>query len=888
MKKTILLLSLLLLGAAASGQGLRLNEFEVFEETGVSVLVYSNQYNGMFCDEKTAGVELIQHGERIATGGGIRLMDTPEQWDIYADILRRDLDRNAQSVDMTFEYPDFAFRPRIVVAAKGTGFTMSVYLDEPLPERLAGKAGLNFEFFPASYVGKTVFVDGKSQILPNYPAGDTQMRPVSEKISQFFGLSTFDDRGRGEFIDPEPFAKGHRFVLAPEDDDLRVAVSSDSEINLFDGRNLAQNGTFVLRTLLPAGKTGKVVEWTVQPAYDADWIRKPNIGFSQVGYTPAQKKVAVLELDRRDALAPLASIWRIAEDGSRQLAKEARVTEWGVFNNRYNYATVDFSDVREPGLYCIEYKGTRTNPFPVDAGVYAGTWYPTMDVWLPVQMDHMEVNEGYRIWHGRSHMDDALQAPPGYEEMDGYRQSAETNTKYAAYEHIPNLAVGAWYDAGDFDIQSGTVIGLTQQFATLWEEFRPERDQTYIDQKTQFVDIHRPDGVPDVIQQCEHGVLNINAQVENIGFVAQGIVQGTMHQYHHLGDASTITDGLVYDASLAPYEQQGLRSGTRDDRFAFTSNGGNAAGQMSTIAALAAAARVLKPYNPELAERSLKNALKLWDENFEKADPALNGFGGFAGGMMFGDGRVAAAIQLWRTTGDRKYRDFFEPKVLAQIKPVEVAPRSMRWSGGGRQGVARGVEVPQGPLISGAGGGWGGFGGGPNLSTALSIYNEMDESFREQVRAALPAYVDGLTAQAASTPHGVPVSGRRRGGTEQILGWALNCYAVWKLFPDAIDPELVLSGLNYLYGCHPYSNVSFITSVGVNTKKVAYGNNRADYTVIPGGLVPGLLLMAPDYMENKDDYPFHWGENECCTRNVVQLVTIALAAEEITAALARD
>ena len=163
----------------------------------------------------------------------------------------------------------------------------------------------------------------------------------------------------------------------------------------------------------------------------------------------------------------------------------------------------------------------------------------------------------------------------------------------------------------------------------------------------------------------------------------------------------------------------------------------------------------------------------------------------------------------------------------------------------------------------------------------------MDESFREQVRAALPAYVEGLKAQAASTPYGVPISGRSWGGNEQILGWALNCYAVWKLFPDAIDPELVLSGLNYLYGCHPYSNVSFITSVGVNTKKVAYGNNRADYTVIPGGLVPGLLLMAPDYMENKDDYPFHWGENECCTRNVVQLVTIALAAEEITAALAR-
>lgn len=56
----------LLLGFAASGQGLQLNEYEVFEENGISVLVYSNQYNGMFCDEKTAGVELIQHGVPIS------------------------------------------------------------------------------------------------------------------------------------------------------------------------------------------------------------------------------------------------------------------------------------------------------------------------------------------------------------------------------------------------------------------------------------------------------------------------------------------------------------------------------------------------------------------------------------------------------------------------------------------------------------------------------------------------------------------------------------------------------------------------------------------------------------------------------------------------------
>jgi hypothetical protein len=434
-----------------------------------------------------------------------------------------------------------------------------------------------------------------------------------------------------------------------------------------------------------------------------------------------------------------------------------------------------------------------------------------------------------------------------------------TNTKYKPLEHIPGLAVGAWYDAGDFDIQSGTVIGLTQQFAFLWDLFHEDRDQTYIDQKTQFVDIHRPDGLPDVLQQCEHGLLNVIAQVENIGFVAQGIVQGNMWQYAHIGDAVTQTDGLVYNPSLRPYDVIGGTSGTYDDRLAFTSNGGNPAGQMSTIAAMAAAARALKDYNPELSAKALKLAVKLWDENFEAADPekmmAAAAANPNARRFGFGDQRTGAAVQLWRATGEQKYKDFFLPKVLEQLKPAQVPAGNMN------------------------------FRGGSNLSTALELYPLMDKEFQKAVKAAVPAYVKGVEAAAAENPYGVPVSGRGWGGTEIALGWAYNNYLVWKYFPDMIDPELVLNGMHFIFGRHPYSNVSFITSVGVNTKKVAYGNNRGDYTVIPGGIVPGLMLMNPDYMEHKDDYPFHWGENECCTRNVPQFVMLTLGAEEITKAL---
>ncbi|MGX8690729.1 MAG: cellulase N-terminal Ig-like domain-containing protein, partial [Bacteroidaceae bacterium] len=486
-----------------------INDLGYFENNGVNLLVFSNKYNGVFCDEKTAGIEIVQRGVRIATGGGVRLMNTPEQWDIYPDLTDRTVDTLGGVIKCLFSYPDYEFEYGINVKQEGKGFRVTVQLDKPLPGKLEGKAGLNMEFFPASYYGKTYLVDGQSEIFPRYPSSDTEMHPNSEKISQFWGLSTFDDRGRDEFIVPKPISKGHTIVVAPEDESLRVLFQSETELNLFDGRDLSQNGTYVVRSYLPAGKTGTVLEWYLEPTPGNGWIREPNVGFSQIGYTPAQKKVAVIELDRNDKVAAKARIYRINADGSSTLVLEPAVKEWGVFYDRYNYAQCDFSALNEPGTYYIEYKNVKTNPFPINVNVYDGKWHNTMDVWLPVQMDHMLVNEAYRVWHGRSHMDDAIQAPTNYQQHDGYRMGNTTNTKYKPYEHIPGLAVGAWYDAGDFDIQSGTVIGLTQQLAEVWDVLRPERDETFIDQKTQFVDIHRPDGLPDMIQQVEHGALNL-------------------------------------------------------------------------------------------------------------------------------------------------------------------------------------------------------------------------------------------------------------------------------------------------------------------------------------------------------------------------------------------
>ena len=186
---------------------------------------------------------------------------------------------------------------------------------------------------------------------------------------------------------------------------------------LYDGRDVAQNGWFVARSLIPSNKTGKVVEWYLTASTIKNWIRKPVIGFSQAGYYPTQEKVAVIELDKNDTPAKTAALYKVMPDGSYKAVYTGDVKVWGSFL-RYNYARFDFSSVKESGLYIIQYGNERTDAFPIDTDVYDNIWHQTLDVFMPVQMDHVFVKDGYRVWHGVPFLDDARQMPPNLQLMD--------------------------------------------------------------------------------------------------------------------------------------------------------------------------------------------------------------------------------------------------------------------------------------------------------------------------------------------------------------------------------------------------------------------------------------------------------------------------------------
>src|SRR3546814_8646606 len=77
------------------------------------------------------------------------------------------------------------------------------------------------------------------------------------------------------------------------------------------------------------------------------------------------------------------------------------------------------------------------------------------------------------------------------------------------------------------------------------------------------------------------------------------------------------------------------------------------------------------------------------------------------------------------------------------------------------------------------------------------------------------------------------------------------------------------------------SDISFVSGVGTRSKEVAYGNNRADFSFIAGGVVPGALIIKPDFPENHEDWPFFWGENEYVVPEASAFIELANAANDL-------
>jgi hypothetical protein len=262
---------------------------------GFSVFLYDSTYHPVFVDQKNTALEMIFHGQRIATNGDVRLMPTPEQWDLVATLKGRQVDKANSRLTANLAFPTFDLSYTLEVAAEPGGVKVSINLEKPLPQKLAGRAGFNLEFLPSIYMGKAYLVDGtKAGIFPRMPDDPmVKVLPLPDEPKKAYYLEDWE-KAKG-YTQPLPFAEGKSITLGIDDPLARVNVKSDTaDLMLFDGRDRAQNGWFVLRSLIPSGKTTGAIVWHIRPDLIPNWTRPPMIAHSQVGYAPGFAKVAVL------------------------------------------------------------------------------------------------------------------------------------------------------------------------------------------------------------------------------------------------------------------------------------------------------------------------------------------------------------------------------------------------------------------------------------------------------------------------------------------------------------------------------------------------------------------------------------------------------------------
>ncbi len=233
----------------------------------------------------------------------------------------------------------------------------------------------------------------------------------------------------------------------------------------------------------------------------------------------------------------------------------------------------------------------------------------------------------------------------------------------------------------------------------------------------------------------------------------------------------------------------------------------------------AAASRALKGYNDNLSSRALLQSKRLLKEATEllanKPQDRAGRFGGSAD--------VATNLQLYISTGEKQYLDKFQELLWPALE--------------------RNVNF--------------------GLLTALDAIPHLDASYKEKLRPFVVKYKEYVDGLEKDNPYGVPIGLRNWAGSGDVVSFGTTICFASKYFPDIIDANNAFKTTNYLFGCHPYHNYSLVATVGATRPKaVFYGNNRADFSAIPGNVAPGLLFRQPDHFENYDDWPFLWGENE--------------------------
>jgi endoglucanase len=497
-----------------------------------------------------------------------------------------------------------------------------------------------------------------------------------------------------------------------------------------------------------------------------------SIKVDQAGYALSGPKVAMVS-SMSQAIATCFELHRSSDAAS---VFQGKLTPpQADANSGDQVQTADFTAFQKPGTYYIEVPGIgRSWNFTIDRN-------PFLKAYKLAMLGFYGLRCGTAVDLGPEF--------PGYSHPACHLHG-EFSASSGTTGERDNL--GGWHDAGDYGRYLPSSSATVGTLLSAFEIFGKKLDK---------IRLHVPEsgnGTPDILnetrwnlewmlkmQDTDGGVWHKQTSIHFSGFIAP--------------DKDTLVSEIIGTGS-APYKSS------------------CATADLAAVAAVAA--RVYQRYDAKFAASSLQAAEKAWAWADKNPDVTFRNPAGVSTGE-YGDSRciderVWAAAELWRTTGETVYQDFFL-KNYASLLPSLDTPPGENWK-----------DMDELAL----------------RSFALSTRKGTDEVACTSIRARILTAERAVVERTKQNPYHVSLKASDyRWGSNGVAGdYGVGLLIANEIQPDPAFVDAARDNLHYLLGRNTFS-LSWVTQLGEHPYQHPHHRPSASQTVAPW---PGLLSGGPN------------------------------------------
>ncbi len=493
------------------------------------------------------------------------------------------------------------------------------------------------------------------------------------------------------------------------------------------------------------------------------------IKVDQVGYLPASPKVAIVTATAKTFEAKRVSDNKTVFAGELGAAMPDSDTGDPVY-------IADFSKLREPGTYYLDVPGVgRSWSFSIGRDVFSRAYYLAMRAFYGQRcgtaVDLGPQFPGYT--HAACHLKGAFHPSSG---KKGERDN-----------------VGGWHDAGDYGryvVNSGITTGTL-----LWtyEIYGP---------KVKTIKLNIPEtgnGTPDILNEVRWNLEWMLKMQDEDG--------GAWHKQ----TSERFCDFVMPEDDHMP----SMVIGTGSEPYKSTC----ATADLAAVAAIAA--RVYRPFDQKLAARSLDAARRAWSwtdkyPNVTFKNPQGVNTGEY-GDRHCDDERLWAAAELWRTTGDAVYNDYFV-KHYPDFRTSLDSPSPEGWGNVAMLGL------------------W---------AYAMNGRKNSDREVVADIRQRTAQAARAIVERTRKNPYHVSMQARDYvwGSNGVAANYGMELLVANVLGPDPSFVEAAMDNLHYLLGRNTFS-LSWVTQLGANPYH--HPHHRPSGADKNGEPWPGLLSGGPN------------------------------------------